>query len=191
MDRPVAAPLTPSPVGTQLRAAPTPMPSGTFDRLDRRGMMRLSTLAGLGVSALLLPTAASAASGGGTESVGGYLVQSVYFSGCSGASPTLTASVAADAGVPTEVDIRFRFVPSPFAGGGSESDWFVKSFGFDDFYIFDVPNLGVIFDSGANAFTALGQAFADGTYRVEVALFTEGAFDLQLASSLIVGLDAC
>lgn len=171
--------------------------SGSMDRLDRRGMLRLTALAGVGVSALALPTAAAAASGGGSGAVEGYSVQSVYFSGCDSVSPSLTVSLALD-GVTAPDDVRFRFVPSPFTGGGSASAWFAKDFSFDggvgEFYIFTVTNLGVLFDPDVGdfgEFTALGQAFLDGTYKAEVALFTSSSDFTLLASAQNVGLDAC
>lgn len=172
--------------------------SGSMDRLDRRGMLRLTALAGVGVSALALPTAAAAASGGGSGAVEGYSVQSVYFSGCDSVSPSLTVILALD-GVTAPDDVRFRFVPSPFAGGGSASAWFAKDFSFDldsgtELYSFTVTNLGVLFDPDVGdfgEFTALGQAFEDGTHKAEVALFTSSSDFTLLASAQNVGLNAC
>jgi hypothetical protein len=200
MDRPAAAlpsssrsPRTET-RGSDLPSAAAPTGDSASGGFDRRGVLRLSALAGLGVTTLVLPSAASASSTGTGGAVGatGYTVRSSDIGVCSQSLTQLTVEVLTDGVEPID-DLRIRFRPDPFAETfdvNVPSAWFsgdeplaspdetfaIHSFGFQN----------LILVGPGSEFDELGEAFVAGDFAVDVARFVDDQFDVALAAARLV-----
>ncbi len=166
--------------------------------IDRRRLMGLTAVAGLGITTLSLRPAAAAASfdGEGEEGGGGAqgtLVDGVYFSACTTTSTAFTVRMGTasmlDADLnPSSTDIRIRFTPDP-AGGAQPSAWFATTYlayasgGTFEFFEYS-SNLALVTAESPIVYSTLGNGFMNGDYRVDVALFSGGTLDEQFATEL-------